>query len=243
MRLPVIGISGRTERSARPPNIPLFALAQSYVRATATGGGAPAIIPPYLEKGQLRAIFERIDGLILSGGGDVHPCAYEEEDDGLLWHIDESRDRTEILLATWALNENRPLLAICRGAQVLNVAAGGTLVQDISVHIPNALSHTCIAGQPLPQIAHSIEVAKNSNLASLIGSGSVGVNSAHHQAIKDVAEGLRTVARAPDNVIEAVEAPEHVFCLGVQWHPEVMVDEHSMMRRLFEGLVEAGKRS
>jgi putative glutamine amidotransferase len=242
MSLPVIGISSRTERSARPPNISLFAIAQSYVRATEMNGGTPLIIPPYLGEDQLRATFEHIDGLILSGGGDIHPHAYKEEDEGVLWHVDELRDRTEILLATWALTENKPLLAICRGAQVLNVAAGGTLVQDISVHIPDALSHTCIAGQPLPEIAHLIEVEGDSKLGSLIGADQTGVNSAHHQAIKSVGKGLNVVARAPDGVIEAVEAPERVFCLGVQWHPEVMVDEHPAMCRLFEGLAEAGRQ-
>jgi len=241
MNPPIIGITGRTDQSARLPNISLFSIAQPYVQAVELSGGAPVIIPPHLEETGLRAVFERLDGLILSGGGDILPALFGEEDSGLLWLVDERRDRAELALARWTLAEELPLLAICRGAQVLNVAAGGTLIQDIPTQIPAALSHSTVAGRPLPAVAHTVEVGAESQLAALVGGGELGVNSAHHQAVKDVGDGLAVTARAPDGVIEGLEAPDHPFCVGVQWHPEVMVESHPVMSRLFEGLVEAAQ--
>jgi len=241
MTLPVIGITGHTEQSARPLNLPLFAIAPTYVQAVELGGGAPVVIPPHLEETRLRAILEHLDGLLLSGGGDILPALFGEQDSGLLWFVDERRDRAELALARWALAEKLPLLAICRGIQVLNVATGGTLVQDIPTQVPDALSHSIIAGRPKSSVAHTVEVAAGSRLAALVGAGELGVNSAHHQAVKDVGTGLVVTARAPDGIIEGLEIPDHPFCLGVQWHPEAMVESHPVMRRLFEGLIEAAQ--
>lgn len=241
MSLPIIGVTGYADQSARPPNIPIFAIARTYVRAVSLGGGTPLVIPPYLEDDLVRGAFQGIDGLILSGGGDIHPSAFGEADCGLLWRVDESRDRGELSLARWALEEKRPILAICRGVQTLNVAAGGTLIQDIPTQTSNALSHSCVAGRPLPTVAHTVNVVPDSRLADLIGVGEIGVNSAHHQAVRDVGDQLAVVARAPDGIIEALEAPDHPFCIGVQWHPEAMVESAPVMRSLFEGLIRAAQ--
>ena len=241
MNVPVIGITGRTDQSARPPNLSLFGIAQTYVRAVELGGGAPVVIPPHLEERELHAIFERLDGLILSGGGDILPASFGEEDSGLLWFVDERRDRAELALARWALAEELPLLAICRGIQVLNVAAGGTLIQDIPTQVPNALTHSTVAGRPVAVVAHTVDVADGSRLAALFGAGELGVNSAHHQAVKAMGAGLVVTARAPDGVIEGLEQPDHPFCVGVQWHPEAMVERYPAMRHLFEALVEAAQ--
>jgi putative glutamine amidotransferase len=241
MSLPVIGITGRTDRSARPPNISLFSLGQIYVQAVESSGGAPLIVPPHLEEAKLRAVFERLDGLLLPGGGDVLPALFGEDDSGLLWSVDEWRDRTEIELAQWALADELPLLAICRGLQVLNVACGGTLIQDIPTQVPDALSHSTVAGRPKSSVAHTVEIVAGSRLAALVGRGQLGVNSAHHQAVRDVGAGLVVTARAPDGIIEGLELPDHPFCVGVQWHPEAMVENHPVMRRLFEGLVDTAR--
>jgi len=241
MSPPVIGITGYADRSARPPNISIFALSRTYVRAVTSADGSPVILPPYLEQRHLRGVFEGLDGLILSGGGDIYPSAFGEADQGLLWRVDRERDQTELSLARWAIAENLPVLAICRGIQVLNVASGGTLVQDIPTHVTDALTHSCVAGRPTPKIAHPVSVEPDTRLATLIGSGRVDVNSAHHQAADVVGDGMVVTARAPDGVIEGLEAPDHPFCVGVQWHPEVMIEVAPPMRRLFEGLVEAAQ--
>jgi putative glutamine amidotransferase len=196
------------------------------------------IISPHLEETPLRAIFERLDGLILSGGGDIQPTLFGEQDSGLLRSVDEQRDQMELALARWALAEGLPLLAICRGIQVLNVATGGTLIQDIPTQVSDALSHSS-TGRPMDAVNHTVEVAVDSRLAALVGAGKLGVNTAHHQAVKAVGGGLIITARAPDGVIEAVEHSTHPFCVGVQWHPEAMVESQPVMRLLFEGLVEA----
>jgi len=241
MTAPVIGITGRADQSARPPNLSLFAIAQTYVRAVELGGGAPVVVPPHLEEVELRSIFKHLDGLVLSGGGDIQPSAFGEKDSGLLWSVDERRDRSELALAQWASAEGLPLLAICRGIQVLNVAAGGALTQDIPTQVPGALTHSTVAGRPVAVVAHTVDVVQGSRLAALFASGELGVNSAHHQAVKTVGAGLTVTARAPDGVIEGLERPDHPFCVGVQWHPEVMVESHPEMRRLFEALVEAAR--
>ncbi len=241
MSIPVIGITGRADQSARPPNLALFSISQTYAKAVEMSGGAPVVLPPHLKEANAHAILEHLDGLILSGGGDIQPALFGEEDNGLLWLVDERRDRVELALARRALADGLPLLAICRGAQVLNVAAGGTLILDIPTQVPHALTHSTVAGRPLNIVAHTVEVAADSRLATLVGAGELGVNSAHHQAVKHVGQGLVVSARAPDGVIEGLEAPAHPFCFGVQWHPEVMAEQHPVMRRLFAGLIEAAQ--
>ena len=239
MSLPVIGITGRSDQSARPPNISLFVTAQTYVRAVELGGGAPVIIPPPLEEAKLRAIFAHLDGLLLSGGGDIQPSFFGEEDSGLLWLVDEERDRSELALARWALEEKLPLLAICRGLQVLNVAAGGTLIQDIPSHVPGALNHSPVSGQPKSSVVHTVDVIADSQLSTLVGAGTLGVNSTHHQAVRALGDGLIVTARSPDGIVEGLELPDHPFCIGVQWHPEAMIESQPLMHHLFEGLAEA----
>lgn len=238
---PVIGVTGYADRRESPPQTPTFSLARSYAWAVLSSRGAPVILPPHLERPALRAVFDRLDGLLLSGGGDVAPSFYGEEDGGALGRVDERRDRTELALARWALAGEMPLLAVCRGIQILNVAAHGTLVQDILTELPDALDHRSVEGRPPYEIAHTVNVTAGSLLASLVGAGALDVNSAHHQAVKDVGTDLVVTARAPDGVIEGLEAPHLPFCLGVQWHPEAMVGDCPAMRRLFEGFISAAR--
>ena len=237
MPYPVVGITARVAEAHRPSDEPLFAVHSAYVLAVEASGGGALIIPPHLEQRRLRALCSRIDGIVLSGGGDLHPTSYGAEDTKLARQVDIDRDRAEIALAHWAMDEGLPLLAICRGLQVLNVAAGGTLVQDIPSQVPDALSHSAIAGRAPDEVAHTVDVIDPSRLALLFGGGTLGVNSTHHQAAKVIGNGLVATARAADNVIEGLEMPDHPFCLGVQWHPERMVRGHPQMRRLFDALI------
>jgi putative glutamine amidotransferase len=240
MQIPLIGITGRIE----PPSSPdasRVCLAETYVRAIERAGGTPVIIGPHGETDAVRAAFERLDGLVLSGGGDISPQWYGEAAGDLLWRVDERRDRAELSMARWALEELLPLLAICRGIQVLNVAAGGTLFQDVSTQVPGALTHPSLGSHPTATVAHTVDVVAHSQLATIFGAGQLGVNSSHHQATKRVGEGLIATAVAPDGVIEGLECPTAPFCVGVQWHPEAMVERHPRQRELFEAMVTAAR--
>ena len=241
MTIPVIGISGRFENTQDLQSVPIFSLARTYIRAVTQSGGAPFIIPPHTPEDRLRAIFERIDGLLISGGGDIAPKFYRDVDSGLLWRVDENRDETELYLARWAMSTGLPVLGICRGIQLLNVAAGGTLVQDINTMVGTDITHSHVDGSSMSRISHTVEIETDNRLAGIFGAGELAVNSAHHQAVKGLGEELIITARAPDGIIEGIEASEHPFYLGVQWHPEALVEEHPEMRELFRALVKASQ--
>jgi putative glutamine amidotransferase len=236
---PLIGIPGRRDQSSRGSLV--FAQNRTYVDAVAIAGGAPVLIPLNLDEGALRAIYERLDGLLLTGGVDVHPKHYGEAIHEKCGEIDEARDTVELTLTRWGLVEGLPILAICRGIQVLNVAAGGTLYQDIASQVSGSLKHDCWPDYARNYLAHQVTVDGGSQLAAILGQSQVGVNSMHHQAVKDLAPRFRVVARAPDGLIEAIEVNDHPFALGVQWHPEELLEDAPPMRRLFEEFVSAAR--
>jgi putative glutamine amidotransferase len=187
-----------------------------------------------------------IDGLMLTGGDDVAPSRYGEQAHPTVVEAEAGRDEFEIGLINSARARQLPILAICRGVQMLNVACGGTLIQDIPSQLTGALVHSL----PVPpnlaySLAHEVWVEKDSLLSRLMRERLVDdtceVNSRHHQAVKDVARGFRVSATAPDGVIEAIEDPAAVFCLGVQWHPENFF-RTGEFRSLFEGFVEAAQK-
>jgi putative glutamine amidotransferase len=170
-----------------------------------------------------RKLLAEIDGLLLTGGGDVDPALYGEDRHASVDDAEPGRDEFELDLARRAMTEEVPLLAICRGAQILNVAAGGALVQDIPSSIASELRHSI--EQPTDEVSHEVRVAPDSRLAWALGevvdaSSTCRVNSRHHQSVGRLGDGLVSSATAPDGVIEAIEKPESRFCLGVQWHPE-----------------------
>jgi len=212
------------------------------VEPITAASGAPVLIPLNLDKGALRAIYERLDGLLLAGGVDVHPRYYGETVHEKCDRIEEERDTVELTLTRWALDESLPILGICRGIQVLNVAGGGTLYQDIASQLPGALKHDFWSGYPRNYLAHKVTISEDSKLADILGQSQVAVNSEHHQAVKDLASTFQAVAWAPDGIIEAIESREHPFALGVQWHPEEMLEDTPPMRRLFEEFVSAARR-
>jgi putative glutamine amidotransferase len=184
---------------------------------------------------------EGVDGLVLPGGSDVDPARYGEPAHPSVSLAGHERDAFEIALATCAVEHDLPLLAICRGMQVLNVAAGGSLIQDVPSDVPHACRHD--VPDPRDAIAHTVTVAPDSRLATILGmTGDVSVNSRHHQAAKRVAPGFRLSAQAPDGVIEAFERDDRRFCIGVQWHPENFW-QSGRFAELFRALVRAASRA
>ena len=190
-----------------------------------------------------RAVIEQIDAVLLTGGGDVDPVFYRQERHPSVFDAEPGRDEFEIDLARRAMDANIPLLAICRGSQVLNVAAGGTLVQDIPSAVATDLAHSLEV--PKDCIAHDIQIAANSRLhAALGGVVEAGctcrVNSRHHQSVGALGKRFVASATAPDGVIEAIEAPDARFCVGVQWHPENFW-RTGEFRGLFDAFVDAAR--
>jgi len=216
-----------------------YAVISTYTRAVELAGGAPIAIPLQLTEETLSGIFAHLDGLLLAGGADVHPSEFGEEVAPFCGEIDRASDIVELNLLRWAMREQMPILGICRGLQMLNVAAGGTLYQDIAAQIPGALRHEHVQGDPHNRLAHSIEIEAQSRLARALGATRLAVNSQHHQAIKQVAPEWRVVARAPDGIVEGIESPNGQFVVGVQFHPEWLVDDDARMVRLFKEFVDA----
>ncbi len=215
-----------------------------YKHAVEHAGGTPRVVDASLG---VDAALAGAGGVLLTGGEDVDPARYGQERHSTTVPVTPERDEFEIALVTEARRRHLPILAICRGIQVLNVAAGGTLVQDIESLLPGAVQHTFkVPPYRAFDAAHDVWIDDSSQLARLLaellnGSDSCTVNSRHHQAVKDPAPGLRVVATAPDGVIEALEDPAAPFCVGVQWHPENFW-RTGEFRGLFEGFVEAARR-
>ncbi|MDR0766304.1 MAG: gamma-glutamyl-gamma-aminobutyrate hydrolase family protein [Odoribacteraceae bacterium] len=222
---PVIGISTNFKEG-------LSCIHDDYVRAITRAGGVPLLLPVMQDIDALQAIVAHLDGLLLSGGADVNPLYSGEEPIPALGMVDPERDRYELILARLAANRQVPLLGICRGHQLINVAFGGKNYQDIPSQVPGALKH----GQEMTtgHGSHTVRVAPNSTLFAILGKETVTVNSYHHQAIKEIAPGLTVTATAPDGVIEAMEALPDYRVLGVQWHPErVPLHDSQEMEKIF----------
>jgi putative glutamine amidotransferase len=209
-----------------------------YVESVRQAGGDPVVLD--LAATDAPGQLVGADGVLLTGGGDVDPIYYDEPKHETFSAAERGRDEAELALAREAMVRGLPLLAICRGVQVLNVAAGGSLVQDIPSAVPGAVDHrpeTAPAGH-----AHPVTIAPGSRLSGLIAEdvtdNATTVNSRHHQSVNRVAPGFVVNAVAPDGVVEGIEAPDQPFCIGVQWHPENFVTTGEF-RSLFRGLVEA----
>lgn len=208
----------------------------AYIQAVIKAGGTPILIP-YQPKEQLFQIIRGLAGLLLPGGVDIDPNRYGQSPAVKCGEIDPFWDELDFLAVGFALDQKLPILAICRGIQVLNVALGGSLVQDISSQISEPIKHTQEA--PRWYATHDIVIQRSSLLGDIWKTDPMRVNSFHHQAVGAVGKGLRIVASAPDGVIEAVESTEHPFVLGVQWHPELMVNHYPVAARIFQSFIQA----
>jgi putative glutamine amidotransferase len=239
MSKPLIGIT--TARTTSEFGYLQFALPGTYVQALVKAGANPVLIPSDLPEEVLKDLVDRLDGVLFSGGGDIQPHHYDADDHPSLSYVDPDRDALEFTLLDEVLRTEKPFFAICRGIQVLNVSLGGRLYVDIPSQIPGALKHSYSPGEiPIDFLAHGVRVEADSRLAEIVGSASVEVNSTHHQAIKELAPGLKPVAYSPDEIIEAVELKGYGFGLGVQWHPERLVAYNSMLA-LFGAFVGAAQ--
>ncbi len=224
------------ERSAEGvPNRPHAALKQDYLDAVAGAGAIPVVIAPEATAAAALVV-SRIDGLMLVGGVDVHPANYGETILNDTVTPGPERDALELALLQSALKRDVPVLAICRGHQVLNVARGGTLWQDLPSQLPDGLRHSQRSDPHSP--GHDVRVAEGSLLRQIVGSERLGTNSFHHQAVRALGLGLQATAWTSDGLVEALEDPSHRFVLGVQWHPEEMLDA-TPHRALFEAFAEA----
>lgn len=238
-RLPVIGIPLRGVTAWGVPPAPVLWQYRSNLTAITRGGGVPLPLPPLNDPEHLRRLYDLCDGVLLTGGPDVDPGRYGQRvlpDHGV--YTEAELDRAELLLARWAVDDDLPLLGVCRGAQVLATSRGGSLWQDIDHQAPSPGMHR--SSPDGPTTYHDIEVSAGSRLASIVGDGRLRVNSRHHQAVRDPGEGLRVCARSPDGVIEALELPGMVMTLGVQWHPEEMTADPAS-QALFSALVDAAR--
>ena len=231
IRKPVIGITA-AHCSEELKTFPR----QYYVESIRKAGGTPLILPPVWLQEEGREVLNFLDGLLLTGGGDISPVYLREDPLRGIGECFPERDKSEILLTQLSLQKNIPILGICRGIQVLAVAAGGRIYQDIPNQNPQAMQHKQTA--PRHNVWHDVDIVEESLLYRLVGETKIGVNSLHHQAVLEIPQGFIKNASASDGIIEGIEKLGVKFCVGVQWHPESMEAEaHS--RALFGGFVEA----
>lgn len=213
---------------------------RNHVAAVIRSGGAAVLLPPVADRQAIRVMMEAVDGLLLTGGGDVCSLEFGEELHPSIQFVDPPRDRMEIEAVKFAARHNVPILAICRGIQVLNIALGGGLIQDIFAEFEDPVRHW--NKDLTASLTHTIEIVPGSLMATLAGRERIAVNSFHHQAVGQVAKGLRVTARSLDGVIEAIEAEDGSPILGVEFHPEDLTDEHPEFLAYFDWLVKEARR-
>jgi putative glutamine amidotransferase len=241
---PLIGVTTQSLHAIDgiPEGLPnSVVMNQRYYHAVASAGAAPVLIPLLDDLDTLRAIYERVDGILIPGGVDVDPAAFGESAHERLGRIDPARDRVEIQLVKWAVEDGKPVLGLCRGLQVINVALGGTLYQDLDAEFPNAIKHDYFPtyGYSRDHLAHEVTVEPGSRMRHALTSSAVPVNSMHHQGIKALASSLAASAIAPDGLIEAAESTTDSYLVGVQWHPEVFELAEPSAGVLFTDFVQA----
>jgi putative glutamine amidotransferase len=226
-----------------------YGLLPTYARSVAAAGGLPVLIVPAVDEATLRETYQRMDAVLMAGGADVDPVHYGMEMTPKVYGVDPWRDHAELSVIRWAAQDDKPLLGICRGCQMMNVALGGTLYRDIPSEYPDftGVNHSLHGAVARKEPAHRVDIFANSRLAAALAvpEGALAVNSMHHQAVRDVAPSLKVSALSEDGIVEAIELPEARFFIGVQWHPEELLqselESRAAMERLFRAFVEAAR--
>ncbi len=236
--LPKIGIT--TNNTKHPTSGALLSSnGWTYNDAVTKGGGLPLLLPSLTNEDQLDAMVKACDGFILSGGIDVAPCCYGEMPHPLVGDSSLKLDKSQIGLIRRVIQARKPFVAICRGHQVLNVACGGTLYQDNSLHGENTARH--MIRDDRGDISHQVTISPDTTLYQMFGER-IWTNSYHHQSVKKLGEGLKLAAVADDGIVEAIELIDYPYGLGIQWHPEAMLLASDDMLPVFTGLIEAAKK-
>ncbi len=238
---PIIGITTQPKcAESASGSIESHVIAHTYTDSVLRAGGIPVLLPP-VPNGAVGSIADRLDGLVLTGGGDIEAHRYGATNHETMRHMDADRDEFEIALIHEAQHRRLPVLAICRGLQLVNVAFGGTLIQDIPSEV-GSLDHT-VVGHAVYDGHQPVHLTPGCRVAEVVGTTDLLVNSIHHQAVKDLAPGFRAVGWAGDGVVEAIQHDDAGWpLLAVQWHPEYLsAREDPASRALFQGLVEAAR--
>jgi len=236
---PVIGIT--TFESNNPDGLPIATLLHAYIQAIMQAGGVPVLIPSMLAEQGWDVLYERLDGILFSGGGDIAPGYYHGENHQRIAGIDPLRDTIEFNLLRAVVADGKPFLGICRGIQTVNVGLGGTIYEHLGEQFRGEIDHT-YPSTMRTTLVHEVKIEEGTRIAEVVEEPILKVNSLHHQGLKDIAPNLRVTAHAPDGLVEAVELPDHPFGLAVQWHPEWMTDQLST-RKLFKAFVDAAGKN
>ena len=242
---PIIGIPTQT-LEAIPGEVPrAWVMGQRYVHTITEAGGLPWLLPLWSsDETVLRQTYEKLDGLFLAGGVDVDPSSYGAAKEEVCLKTDLDRDFTEQTLIRWAREDGKPVLGVCRGIQIINVAFGGTLFQDLTANREGSIKHDYFPEQGFERncLSHTTQIDRDSRLGDILKLEDLQVNSMHHQGIDKLAPIFRATAYAPDGLIEALECPNGQFLIGVQWHPEELTRTDEPSRRLFDTFIEQARQ-
>lgn len=243
---PVIGIPTQNLQAIGgvPKDIPAsWVMSQRYIRVLVDAGALPWMIPLLADdEDTLRGIYEELDGVFLPGGADIDPSNYGEERHARCDTSDPPRDAVELTLVRWAMADRKPVLGVCRGLQIVNLATGGTLYQDLAEEMPGAIKHDYFpfgGRYGRDYLSHEVNVTPRSRLGEIFGAGALKVNSMHHQGVRRLGERLTATAVAPDGLVEGLESADGSYLVAVQWHPEALVETSEETRRLFTSFIEA----
>ena len=239
MTSPIIGVT--PNGSTSDLGVRTYTVAADYTNAVQRAGGIPVILPLHIT--DVESLLDALDGVLFSGGGDIDPAVFNQESHEKTSGVDAERDAFEIALMRAAFARDLPILAICRGIQVMNVERGGDLIQDIPSQTSTTKEHAQRAvGAGEHDIFQTATLSVGTNpLTAALGTGEIAINSFHHQALGNVSDALDVIARGDDSIVEAVYAPDATFAIGTQWHPERLAAQHAEHQALFDGFIEAAR--